>query len=152
MRGFSLGATAGSLAGNMWCTKITAECVRQFILGHCEAWSDWHIWFIVFGAIFFAVSNLNYMVASMREFEALFIVSIIQGSNIVTNCISASVVLGEMDGSTWWRRVGFSISICTILAGMAFLAGASGLNSQRLAKASDSSPVTEGAMDVVQLK
>lgn len=37
IRGFSLGATAGSLAGNMWCTRVAAVFAADCFSGSCEA-------------------------------------------------------------------------------------------------------------------
>merc|ERR1711974_374995 len=36
VRGFSLGATAGTLAGNMWCTKIVSEQGARCVTGLAE--------------------------------------------------------------------------------------------------------------------
>ncbi|CAE8679935.1 unnamed protein product, partial [Polarella glacialis] len=130
LRGFSLGATAGSLAGNMWCTKIVAEEMSRCIGGDCAAWADGITWVILGMAMFFAIANVKYMARGMQQYEALFMVTVFQGSNIVSNSISAIVVLGEMDGAPWWKIVGYFSCIVAMTASMVLLA--TGERSRRL--------------------
>ncbi|CAE8731734.1 unnamed protein product [Polarella glacialis] len=122
VRGFSLGATAGSLAGNMWCTRITAVFMADCLNGHCEAWTDWSAWVVLLGAIFFALLNIPYMARGMKQYEVLFMVTLFMGSNIVANCVSAAVVLNEMDGEPWWKVAGYVSCILGMIGGMTLLA------------------------------
>jgi hypothetical protein len=122
IRGFSLGATAGSLAGNMWCTKVVATFAEQCIGGNCKPFTSWSTWVLFGGAIFFPIANLSYMAKGMQQYEALFMVTVFQGSNIVANCISASVVLEEMDGAEWWKIFGYSACIVIMVGSMVMLA------------------------------
>eukprot|EP00435_Cladocopium_sp_Y103_P030790 s321_g7.t1 len=121
IRGFSLGATAGTLAGNMWCTKITAVLLEQCMSGHCDAWGHWVSWICLFGAVFFATSNLYYISRGMQQHEALFMVTVYMGANITTNSLSAIVVLGEMDDAPWWKLAGYTFCILMMMVGMALL-------------------------------
>jgi drug/metabolite transporter (DMT)-like permease len=120
-RGISIGATAGTLAGNMWCTKIATEFGTQCANDHCEVWEDPIAWFIIAGAVAFALSGLFYMQLGCKQYEALFMVTIFTGSNIVGNSISASLVLGEMDDSPWWKILGHSVCVLLMVGGMAIL-------------------------------
>jgi len=121
IRGISIGATAGTLAGNMWCTKIAAEFASQCANGHCEPWADSMTWLILLGAISFALAGLYYMQEGCKQYEALFMVTIFTGSNIMGNSISASVVLEEMDGSPWWKILGHSACVLSMVGGMGIL-------------------------------
>ncbi|CAE7396564.1 Mtpn [Symbiodinium pilosum] len=121
IRGFSLGATAGSLAGNMWCTKITATLAGQCVEGNCIAWNHWVSWACLIGAIFFSTSNLYYISRGMQQHEALFMVTVYMGSNIATNSLSAIVVLSEMDNAPWWKFAGYIGCILFMMVGMALL-------------------------------
>ncbi|CAE7242050.1 Mtpn [Symbiodinium natans] len=121
IRGFSLGATAGSLAGNMWCTKITATLAGQCVNGNCDAWDDWVSWACLSGAIFFSTSNLYYISRGMQQHEALFMVTVYMGSNIATNSLSAIVVLSEMDNAPWWKFAGYIACILFMMVGMVLL-------------------------------
>eukprot|EP00931_Biecheleriopsis_adriatica_P088434 TRINITY_DN6275_c0_g2_i1.p1 TRINITY_DN6275_c0_g2~~TRINITY_DN6275_c0_g2_i1.p1 ORF type:complete len:344 (-),score=66.95 TRINITY_DN6275_c0_g2_i1:19-1050(-) len=121
VRGFSLGATAGTLAGNMWCTKIVAVLAEKCIGGDCEAWSHSVSWFMLFAAVFFSTSNLLYISKGMQQYEALFMVTVYMGSNIATNSLSALVVLAEMDEAPTWKLGGYFLCILGMMAGMILL-------------------------------
>ena len=94
LRGFSLGATAGSMAGNMWCTRVAAV---------------------------FAVVNVPYQAKGMQNYESLYIVTVFQGSNIVSNSLSALIILQEMDGAPWWKLLGYIGCIVVMIGALWFL-------------------------------
>ena len=122
LRGFSLGATAGSLAGNMWCTRVAAAFGAECWSTHdCAAWDDWISWAVLAGAILFAAANVPYMAKGMQKYEALFMVTVFQGSNICSNSLSALIVLGEMDGAPWWKIVGYIFCILGMMVGLVCL-------------------------------
>ncbi|CAE8641734.1 unnamed protein product [Polarella glacialis] len=121
VKGFSLGATAGTLAGNMWCTKIVAELARQCFAGDCSAWADGISWLVLAGAVFFAVANITYITKGMQQYEALFMVTVFMGSNIATNSLSAIVVLAEMDSAPHWKLGGYTVCILAMIVGMLIL-------------------------------
>ena len=84
LRGFSLGATAGSMAGNMWCTRLAAVFAADCASAHvCGPWGHWLPWLVLTGAVFFAAANVPYMAKGMKKYEALYIVTVFQGSNII---------------------------------------------------------------------
>eukprot|EP00931_Biecheleriopsis_adriatica_P056781 TRINITY_DN33673_c0_g1_i1.p1 TRINITY_DN33673_c0_g1~~TRINITY_DN33673_c0_g1_i1.p1 ORF type:complete len:398 (+),score=45.89 TRINITY_DN33673_c0_g1_i1:35-1228(+) len=145
VRGFSLGATAGSLAGNMWCTRIAAVFGAECISGHCEVWTHWISWAVLAGAIFFAVSNLPFMAKGMQKYEALFMVTIFQGSNIVSNSLSATLVLSEMDGEPWWRIMGYSCCILGMMSGLVVLARGEGASSDSTTMVRGATPSREAS-------
>mmetsp|Transcript_22523 Transcript_22523/g.53647 ORF Transcript_22523/g.53647 Transcript_22523/m.53647 type:complete len:343 (-) Transcript_22523:91-1119(-) len=121
VRGFSLGATAGTLAGNMWCTKIVAVLLEQCFGGNCLAWTKPVSWFATTAAILFSTTNLYFISLGLQHYEALFMVTVFMGSNIVTNSLSAIVVLAEMDEAPWWKLGGYVLCILGMMAGLVLL-------------------------------
>lgn len=119
IRGFSMGATAGSLAGNMWCVRITAALASTCLSGNCEAWHHWISWATLSGAILFAILNTYYMTRGLQEYESLFMVTIYMAALVSTNCLSAIVVLAEMDDAPWWKFTGYTSCILGMIVGMA---------------------------------
>lgn len=122
LRGFSLGVTAGSLAGNMFCLKATVELFKTAIETQSFAiYTDWLTYAVGMGAFTFAVSNVVFMTKGLQEFEALFMVTVFSGSTIVANSISACVVLREMDGHAEGAVVAYVACIACIVLGLVLL-------------------------------
>ncbi|CAE7364808.1 NIPA2 [Symbiodinium sp. CCMP2456] len=122
VRGFSLGAISGSLAGNMWCTRLGAVFAKECFTGTCaQTWSNWLPWAIAAGALFFAITSVPYMARGMRQYEALFMVTVFQGSSILLNSLSAVIVLEEMDGEPWWKLAGYFSCIAGMIVGLLVL-------------------------------
>ena len=57
----------------------------------------------------------------MRKCEALFMVTIFRGSNILSNSLSALVVLQEMDSEAWWKVEGYFTCIAGMMFGISIL-------------------------------
>ena len=122
LRGFSLGATAGSMAGNMWCTRVAAVFAADCASAHvCSPWGHWLPWLVLTGAVFFAAAAVPYMAKGMQKYEALFIVTVFQGSNIVSNSLSALIILQEMDGAPWWKLLGYIGCIVVMIGALWYL-------------------------------
>jgi len=115
----------------MWCTRIAAVFASQCFAGDCEAWRSWLTWVVLLAAAFFALANLPYMARGMQKYEALFMVTIFQGSNIVSNSLSATVVLRELDGEPWWKIIGYSCCIIGMILGLVLLARGEGQSQER---------------------
>jgi len=119
VRGVSLGCTAGSIAGNMFCVKGAIELIQRSIHNEeGEIWLHWLPYVLLVGAAFFALSNVVYMTQGLREYEALFMVTIYEGSMIVSGCVSGTVVLMDLKGLKAWRAVMYFVSIFIIVIGM----------------------------------
>jgi len=119
VRGISLGMTAGTIAGNMFCVKAAVEIIQYSIDENTgEPWKHWLTYAMLIGAAFFAISNVKYMTTGLLEFEALFMVTVYEGSMIVANCISGSIVLKDLDGLEAWRIALYWLSVFTIVVGM----------------------------------
>jgi len=122
LRGLSLGVTAGSIAGNMFCAKAGVELIeRSMWKGDAEVWTHWLTYATWIGAIFFALTNLIFMTRGLLEFESLFMVTIYEGTTIVCNSMSAGVVLLELDGLESWRVASYILCVLVICGGMAKL-------------------------------
>ena len=123
LRGFSLGIAAGSLAGNMWCTRVAAVFLAECAGGQtCAPWAtSWIPYAMTIGAAFFAAANAPLMAKGLREYETIFMVTVFQGSNILSNSLSALVVLEEMDGAPWWKLVGYLGCVLGMMFGLALL-------------------------------
>ena len=61
------------------------------------------------------------MARGMRQYEALFMVTVFQGSSILLNSLSAVIVLGEMDGEPWWKLAGYFSCIVGMIVGLLVL-------------------------------
>mmetsp|Transcript_20634 Transcript_20634/g.57465 ORF Transcript_20634/g.57465 Transcript_20634/m.57465 type:complete len:426 (-) Transcript_20634:176-1453(-) len=120
VRGLSLGMTAGSIAGNMFCVKAFVEVVQASIAkGKAEYWLDWLPYVLFAGALFFATSNLYFLTKAMKEYEALFMGAVFEGSLIVSACISGCVVFDELKGMLWWEIMLYWIAVLVIIGGIA---------------------------------
>mmetsp|Transcript_46292 Transcript_46292/g.100664 ORF Transcript_46292/g.100664 Transcript_46292/m.100664 type:complete len:436 (-) Transcript_46292:80-1387(-) len=119
IRGISLGVTAGSIAGNMFCVKAGVELIETSIWNQeGEIWTNFFPYAVLVGAAFFALSNVYFLTQGLLEFEALFMVTIYEGSMIVANCISAAVVLLELEMLPLWRVTLYSMCVAMVCLGM----------------------------------
>eukprot|EP00425_Heterocapsa_triquetra_P032398 CAMPEP_0195121170 /NCGR_PEP_ID=MMETSP0448-20130528/123629_1 /TAXON_ID=66468 /ORGANISM="Heterocapsa triquestra, Strain CCMP 448" /LENGTH=387 /DNA_ID=CAMNT_0040158637 /DNA_START=59 /DNA_END=1222 /DNA_ORIENTATION=- len=119
IRGVSLGCTAGTLAGNMFCVKASIELIQRSIHeGEGEIWLHWLPYVMLAGAAFFALSNVVYMTKGLQEYEALFMVTIYEGSMIVSGCVSGAIVLLDLKGVEPWRVALYMTGVLIIVVGM----------------------------------
>jgi uncharacterized membrane protein len=119
LRGLSLGMMGGTIAGNMFCVKATVELIKTSIIYEPgEVWGHWLPYCVFAGAIFFAVSNVWFLTTGLREYEALFMVTVYEGSMIVANSLSGCIVLSELDNEPWTRTLGYGICIAIVILGM----------------------------------
>lgn len=119
IRGISLGATAGTITGNMFCVKAAVELIQASIHdGKGEYWLHWMPYVMLLGAVFFAITNVFYLTRGLQEFEALFMVTVYEGSMIVSNCISGSVVLLDLKELEAWRIALYCLAVLIVVAGM----------------------------------
>ena len=76
---------------------------------------------ILSGGVLFAVTAIPFMAEGMKKYEALFIITVFQGFNILTNSMSAFLVLQEMQGAPQWKVMGYFACIIGILFGVILL-------------------------------
>lgn len=119
IRGVSLGVTAGTIAGNMFCVKAAIELIQRSIeYQEGEIWLHWMPYLMLAGAAFFALTNVIFMTKGLTEYEALFMVTIYEGSMIVTGCVTGSVILLDLKRLPVWRVCLYWSSISLIVLGM----------------------------------
>jgi len=120
LRGLSLGMTAGSLAGNMFCMKALVKLIQATVEDHSKAeyWLDWLPYALVVGSVFFAVANLYFLAKAMREYEALFMGAVFEGSLITAGCVSGIVVFSEVEGLDLWKVGLYWLAVIIIVIGI----------------------------------
>lgn len=117
IRGLSLGCTAGTIAGNMFCVKAAIELIQRSF-HEPTIWLHWLPYVMLIGAGFFALTNVSYMTKGLQEYEALFMVTIYEGSMIVSGCLSGAVVLMDLRHLEAWRISLYSLAVLIIVFGM----------------------------------
>mmetsp|Transcript_78575 Transcript_78575/g.222154 ORF Transcript_78575/g.222154 Transcript_78575/m.222154 type:complete len:423 (+) Transcript_78575:1-1269(+) len=123
LRGLSLGMTAGSIAGNMFCVKAFVEVVQTWIQdGAHEVWADWLPYVLLLGAILFATTNLYFLTKAMREYEALFMGAVFEGSLITAACVSGVVVFKELEGLEAWQIAVYWSAVLSMVFGIGLVA------------------------------
>mmetsp|Transcript_1553 Transcript_1553/g.2777 ORF Transcript_1553/g.2777 Transcript_1553/m.2777 type:complete len:340 (-) Transcript_1553:32-1051(-) len=131
VRGLSLGMTAGSIAGNMFCVKAFVELVQSSIeQNSAENFKHWLPYFIFAGALFFAISNLYFLTKAMREYEALFMGAVFEGSLIFAASVSGCVIFAELDGLPWWKVFLYWLALGGIVGGI-YTTAAGALHSKK---------------------
>ena len=98
-------------------TRILVGC-------HCGLHGrHWLPWLVVAGAVFAMPRQMcrTWRGGHAVLYEALYIVTVFQGSNIVTNSLSALIILQEMDGAPCWKLLGYIGSIVVMIGALAYL-------------------------------
>jgi hypothetical protein len=123
IRGLSLGIVAGSIAGNMFCVKAFVELVQLSIADKdSSVWAHWMPYTMFAGAIFFALSNLYFLTKAMKEYEALFMGSIFEGSLIFMASLSGGIVFKEFYTFTIWEALIYGCALAGIILGILIVA------------------------------
>jgi hypothetical protein len=123
IRGLCLGIVAGSVAGNMFCVKAFVELVQGSIADKDgSVWTHWMPYTMFGGALFFAFSNLYFLTKGMREYEALFMGSIFEGSLIFMACLSGGIVFREFEVFSVMEGTIYGCSLFGIIAGILIVA------------------------------
>lgn len=124
VRGLSLGMTAGSIAGNMFCVKAFIELVQASSRdgNAAEIWGHWLPYLMLVGAVFFAVSNLVFLTKAMREYEALFMGAIFEGSLIICASVSGIIVFADLEPLQWYKRIVYFGALVLIVLGIILVA------------------------------
>ncbi|CAK0857950.1 unnamed protein product, partial [Prorocentrum cordatum] len=118
-RALALGGTAGCIAGNMSFLSSALSALSGAIqTGDWSAWRTPLPYILAAVAVAVAVSNIPLMSRALQEFEALFVVTLFEGSHIMVACISGSVVNQDMADAEWWRICCYWLSVVTIVAGL----------------------------------
>jgi len=122
IRGVSLGMTAGSIQGNMFCANAFVELVKTSIRQRdAEVWAHWLPYVMFAGAVFFALSNVFFFQKAMRQYEALFMGAVFEGSTIISACTSGFVVFADAENLMWWQLL-YWVMLMTLVAGIVLVA------------------------------
>lgn len=123
IRGLSLGMTAGSIAGNMFCVKAFVEIVQGSIVHQTgEYFLHWLPYVVLVGAVFFAVSNLVFLTKAMREYEAVFMGAVFEGSLIFAASVSGCVVFKELGQMEAHQIIIYWAALALIIVGIGVVA------------------------------
>jgi len=117
-RALALGVAAGALQGNMFCTKCTAGLIRRGVEGD---WSPWHTllpYILACGALLSACASVPLMARGLTEFEAVLMVTLVEGCSVAVACVSGDIVLGEMDNEPSSRRIAYWACILLVFVGL----------------------------------
>lgn len=119
IKGLSYGWTAGSLAGNMWCTKLAIELVQTSIVQRDpEPWKTWIPYAALLGAAFFAIVNAYFLTRGLQHYEAFFMITTVEGSMILSASLSGAIVLRDVYELPPWRIALYSLSVMVVILGM----------------------------------
>lgn len=130
--------------------------LRASLEGTPDIWNQWLPYATAAVAIVIAVTNVTFLTKGMQENEALFMVTIFEGSMIVANALSGvvktdrapmnhalcllranssrlignrgpfQVVLRELDDEPVWKNACYTICIVVVVAGLAILISGEG--------------------------
>lgn len=117
-RGVALGIAAGLLAGNVCFVKCSVGLVTIGLRGDWSPWTTWLPYALVLVAACVGVGSVPLMLIALREYEAIFMVTLFSGCSIVTACVSGNVVLLEMAESEFSRTCYYWCSVALIISGL----------------------------------
>jgi len=118
-RGVALSAMAGGIAGNMYFMSAGLGCLRSSVQsGDWSAWADWLPYVVLLCGIAMALANIPLMTKALQEYNALFVVTLFEGSHMVVACVTGCWVLREMDHEHVGRQVLYWFCVLFIAAGL----------------------------------
>jgi uncharacterized membrane protein len=125
LRGITLGVGAGAVAGNMYFCTCTVGLLRLGIgKGDWSAWTNISMplpYILALCTLGIALSNVPIMAKGLQEYEALFMVTLFEGSHICVACFSGSIVLDEMQGLPFENIVCYWLAVLGIAMGLYIL-------------------------------
>ena len=129
IRACCMAGLGGALAGNSFATKAAVElsiCLlpkHQTFIG-CSPnpfLTSTAPYFFILTSVTIAVVAIFLLALSLRDQDALYMITVYEGCMVVTGAISGNVVLNEMSGQTTAQLLMYSLSILTILGGLLML-------------------------------
>lgn len=125
LRGITLGVGAGAVAGNMYFCTCTVGLLRLGIgKGDWSAWTDISMplpYILALCTVGIALCNVPIMAKGLQEYEALFMVTLFEGSHICVACLSGTIVLDEMQGLPSEHMVCYWLAVLGIATGLYIL-------------------------------
>mmetsp|Transcript_70823 Transcript_70823/g.196752 ORF Transcript_70823/g.196752 Transcript_70823/m.196752 type:complete len:362 (+) Transcript_70823:82-1167(+) len=118
-RGLALGLVAGGIAGNMFFVSSGCGLLQTSAAsGDWGAWGNWLPYAVLAGAGVVALTNIPLMAAGLEEYEALFMVTLFEGSHITVACVSGALILREMDDEAMWCKILYWCCIFVVVLGL----------------------------------
>uniref|UniRef100_A0A7S2IND5 Magnesium transporter n=1 Tax=Haptolina brevifila TaxID=156173 RepID=A0A7S2IND5_9EUKA len=117
-------AMGGSLAGNSFTTKAAVELTECGALDPGCTGSPFTspLFYLFAGAsLFNATISLYILAITLREFEALFMITVYQGFFILSGALSGNLVMDEKAGRSWRVLSAYCASIGLVIIGLAIL-------------------------------
>ena len=157
--GFCGGGLGGLLAGNMFTTKAVVEMLK------CVATADdpeaagcaYNPFLTVFPYLFIAISltlacvSLYLLAVGLKNFEALYMITVFEGFMIISGSISGNIVMNEKEGQPTLNLVIYTGAIGIILVGLhELLKGERGGEASLLGDAGIA-PASEGMTEMGEL-
>mmetsp|Transcript_81275 Transcript_81275/g.159540 ORF Transcript_81275/g.159540 Transcript_81275/m.159540 type:complete len:319 (+) Transcript_81275:92-1048(+) len=122
LRGLALGVSAGLSMGNVFFIKGFLLITRLCVSTH-----DWSSFlrpmpYVLFaGAACGAVLGHIFMKWGLREFTAIYMITIIQGAHISAVSLSGCLIMQEMADTSWVQYLRYGFSVCFIIAGIVLI-------------------------------
>jgi hypothetical protein len=118
-RGVVLATAAGMLMGNSFFLKGLIGIIQvSLATGDFDALWRPTPYLLALAAVGGALGGNLVMRQGLGEYKGVFMVTLIRGANIFAACLSACIVMGEMDGASFWQCVIYWSSIVLIVSGM----------------------------------
>merc|ERR1712050_11290 len=103
----------------MFCVKGLVELVQTSIRdADGGIWADWLPYVLLVGASFFALSNVHFLTKAMREYEALFMGAVFEGSLIVSASVSGCIVYEDLQALEMYRIIFYFVGLAGIVTGI----------------------------------
>lgn len=118
-RGVALGVTAGAVAGNVFFISlllgVVSESIRKKDL---STFTHGSVYFTAVGAALSAICNIPLMSRGLQEYEALFMVTLFEGSHILVACFTGQFLLRQMRGAAWHTFVTYWLFVLWMVMGL----------------------------------
>merc|ERR1711924_396791 len=73
---------------------------------------------LLVGAVTFALSNVYFLTKAMKEYEALFMGAVFEGSLIIAASVSGCVVFKDLEAIEMYRIVIYFVALACIITGI----------------------------------
>lgn len=124
LRGISIGAIAGMLMGNVFCTKGLMSLLKATITGEHAAEQSWFRptpYVLIVVSLGGSLAGNYLMTKGLQQYKGVFMVTIFEGSHISAACISGAIVMSELRDSCWRDYILYWIGVGLIMFGMLFI-------------------------------
>lgn len=121
LRGISMGAIAGMLMGNVFCTKGLMSLLKATITGDHydpDSWLRPTPYVLILVSLGGSLVGNALMTKGLQQHKGVFMVTIFEGSHISAACISGAIVMSELRHSCWRDYIFYWMGVGLIISGM----------------------------------